>query len=360
MTLKAAYFQLRADYFGRPMDDGILRALLGAGFDVDVFAPDGDRPQSDYGERVRRCALEYRRSWLQRNMGRRKWRDYDVFLGTSDLPMAFAGLLALLAGRPSVTVCDEIYLGGYEGQATLYWKSLTRWAMRCARFTIITDEVRNPLQREYAGLPASHEFIPFPSSYPTPYCGRSREEARRALGIAEEDFVFSTTGAFRFENASDWLVRLAGRDGVRVMIQTAGASDPVTDALLRRLDGAVYVPERVGFRESAETTIAADVGAVFYLSPKPQFQNMGVSSQKLGMTLWLGIPVVATRQQSFQFIEEFQCGELIDREDELPGALIRIRARHDEYSANSLRATAEYVRPAERLERLMERFKRLS
>jgi len=341
------------------MDDGILRALLAAGFEVDVFAPDGDRPQSEYGERVRRCSLEYRRSWLQRNLGRRKWRDYDLFLGTADLPMAFAGLLAFLARRPSATVCDEIYLGGYEGHASLYWKSLTRWAMRRARFTIITDEVRNPLQREYAGLPPSHEFIPFPSSYATPYAGRSRAEARRALGIAEEDFVLSTTGAFRSENGSDWLVRAAGRDGVRVMVQTAGAPDPVLDALLRRLEGAIYVPERLGFRESTETTIAADAGAVFYLSPKPQFQNMGVSSQKLGMTLWLGIPVVATRQESFRFIEQYRCGELIDGEAELPAALARIRARREEYSSNALRATAEYVRPAERLERLTERFRRL-
>lgn len=360
MTRKAAYFQLRADYFGRPMDDGILRALLAAGYDVDVFAPDGDLQQHDYGDRVRRRSLEFRRSWLQRHMRRRIWRGYDLFLGTADLPMAFAGLLAFLAGRPSVTVCDEIYLGGYEGQATLYWKKLTRWAMRRARFTIITDEVRNPLQREYAGLAASHELIPYPSSYATPYDGRSREEARRALGIADDDFVVSATGACRPENATDWLVRLAGRDGVRVMIQTAGRPDPVTDALLRRLDGALYLPERLGFRESTETTIAADVNTAFYLSTKPQFQNMGVSSQKLGIALWLGMPVVATRQESFRFIEQFRCGELIDREDELQGALGRIRERREEYAANALRANAEYVRPAERLERLTERFKRLS
>ncbi|MEO8380887.1 MAG: hypothetical protein ABI779_14580 [Acidobacteriota bacterium] len=359
MTLKAAYFQLRADYFGRPMDDGILRALLGAGYVVDVFAPDGDLPQTEYGDGVRRRSVEYRRSWLQRHLRRGKWRAYDLFLGTADLPMAFAGMLAYVAGRPSVSVCDEIYLGGYEGQATLYWKSLTRWAMRRARFTIITDVVRNPLQREYAGLPAGHEFIPFPSSYATPYDGRSREEARSALGIADDEFVVSSTGSCRSENGTEWLVRLAGRDGIRIMIQTAGRPDPVTDALLRRLEGALYLPERLGFRESTATTIAADVSAVFYLSPKPQFQHMGVSSQKLGTALWLGMPVVATRQESFRFIEDYRCGELIDREEDLPAALQRIRANRLEYAANALRATAESIRPAEKLEHLTDRLKRL-
>ena len=52
-----------------------------------------------------------------------------LFLGTADIPMAFAGILARLAGRSSAVVCDEIYLGGYEGSATRYWKPLTRWAM---------------------------------------------------------------------------------------------------------------------------------------------------------------------------------------------------------------------------------------
>ena len=38
---RAAYFQLRADYFGRPFDDGIVKALDAAGYDVDEHAPAG-------------------------------------------------------------------------------------------------------------------------------------------------------------------------------------------------------------------------------------------------------------------------------------------------------------------------------
>ena len=219
MTRKAAYFESRADYFGRPLDDGILRALLANGFDVDVFAPNDDLPQTLYPANVRRLSVEYRRAWLQRHMGRRVWRDYDLFLGTADLPMAFAGTIAKLAHRPSVTVVDEIYLGGYEGLATtLYWKKLSQWAMRRAAFTIITDEVRIPLQREYASLPPQHEFALYPCAYPTPYSGRTHAAAREALGIREKDFILSSTGAFTSANACDWLVRLVEGD-IRLLIQ---------------------------------------------------------------------------------------------------------------------------------------------
>lgn len=358
MTLKAAYFESRADYFGRPLDDGILRALLAHGYDIDIFAPDGDLPQSLYPANVRRLAVEYRRGWLQRHMRRRLWRDYDLFLGTADLPMAFAGTIAKLAGRPSVTVCDEIYLGGYEGMATtFYWKKLSQWAMRRAAFTIITDEVRIPLQREYASLSPQHEFVLYPCAYPTPYSGRSRAVARQAFGIDDEDFVISSTGAFTSNNACDWLVRLVSGD-VRALIQTGGRPDPVLDSLLDRLSGLLYFPERVEWRESTEITVAADVAAALYLSPKPQFQAMGVSSQKLCTALWLGIPIIATRQDSFRFIEQFRCGELVDCEADLPAAITRVRANRVEYAANASRAMREYVRPEERLQMLTERLRR--
>ncbi|HEX7706875.1 MAG TPA: hypothetical protein VF701_10505, partial [Thermoanaerobaculia bacterium] len=192
---RAAYFELRADHYGRPFDDGIIRALLGAGFAVDIFAPAGCLPQDLYDERVRRLDVEYRRSWLQSNLRRGRWRGYDLFLGTADLPMAFAGTLASVAGRPVVTACDEIYLGGYQGAATHYWKPIVRWAMRRSAFTIITDEVRIPLQRAYAGLSARHQFEQYPSCYATDYDGPSREEARQTLGIGEEEVVVSVTGA---------------------------------------------------------------------------------------------------------------------------------------------------------------------
>jgi hypothetical protein len=358
VTRKAAYFEARADYFGRPLDDGILRALLANGFDVDVYAPGGDLPQTLYPANVRRLPVEYRRAWLQRHMGRRSWRDYDLFLGTTDLPMAFAGTLAKLAHRPSVTVVDEIYLGGYEGLATtLYWKKLSQWAMRRAAFTIITDEVRIPLQREYASLPPEHKFALYPCAYPTPYSGRSRAAAREALGIAGGDFVLSSTGAFTSANACDWLVRLVNED-LRVLIQTGGRPDPVPDSLLRRLSGPLYFPDRLEWQESTEITVAADAAAALYLSPKPQFQAMGISSQKLCTALWLSIPVIATRQDSFRFLEQYRCGVLIDREDELPAALAHIRGNRDEYAANAARAMREYVRPEERLQELTERFRK--
>ncbi len=338
MAKRAAYFQLKESYFGRPFDDGIVRALLDLGYEIDIYAPDGDLPQQLYDERVRRLSVDYRRSWLTKHLGLA--RRYDLFLGTADVPMAFAGVLASAGRRPSVVASDEIYIGGYEGEATLYWKPLTRWAMRSADLTILTDMLREPLQREYAGIRGAHRFVSYPCCYAEPYRGRSREEARAALGIAEDDFVLSFTGVFSEQNGAHWLVRLIDRVNrkFRVLVQTAGRPDPTIDAILTHLDrdgSVIYRPDRLEWREAPELTIAADASCVFYLSPAPDFQNLGRSSTKLCMSLWIGVPVIATFQPSFTFVDDLQCGVTFDGEDALDAALARMMAEQPRFAANA-------------------------
>ena len=358
--MRAAFFELRADYYGRPFDDGIIHALLDAGFEVDLFAPDGELPQPIYPPSVRRLPIEYRRRWLQRHLNPAPWRRYDLFLGTSDLPMAFAGVVSGLARRPVVTAADEIFVGGYEGFASPFWERLAKRGMHNALFTIITDVCRIPLQREYASLPPDHEFASYPCCYALPYRGRSREEARRALGIGADDFVLSFTGTFTANNGAQWVVRLLdSMPDVRLLVQPGGHTDPVTDALLARDPRILHLPARLSWKESMEVTVAADAALVFYLSPKPQFQLMGVSSQKLCTALWLGMPVIATRQESFRFLEEYGCGELIDGEEQLASAVERVRASRGSYAPNTRRAIADYIRPADKMADLSRRFRAL-
>jgi glycosyltransferase involved in cell wall biosynthesis len=359
---RAAFLEARADYFGRAFSDGIVRALLAAGYAVDLFAPDGAGTQELYGANVVRRDIEYRRGWLLRNAAL-AFR-YDLFVGGADLPMAFAGVLAAIGGKLSVVACDEIYVGGYEGDARSYWKRVAQWAMRRADLTVITDLVRLPLQREYAKLRARHPTAVLPCCFTEPYAGRSRADARRALGIADDDFVLSFTGAFTASNGADWLIRFLDRSAphVRVLVQTGGRPDAVLDALLQRLDRegrVIYRPDRVSYLDAAAITVAADAAIVFYLSPKPQFQLMGLSSQKLCTAFWLGIPVIATRQPSFAFIDELACGVTIAGEDALDAAVARIAANHDAFVRNAADALTQIVRPGERLRVLTESLRAL-
>jgi hypothetical protein len=360
---RAAYVQLRSEYFGRPFDDGVVGALLEAGYEVDLFAPRGGLAQDLFPGDVRRLDIEFSRAWVVRNLGASRWRGYDLFLGNPDLGTALGGLLAAVTRRPFVNACEEIYVGGYRGTALGWWRGLARWAARRADFTIITDVCRTPLQRDFAALPPDHRFLPYPTCFASDYAGAGRERSRQALGIADGELVVSVTGALTDANGFHWVVEaLDGLDG-RLLIQPGAGVDACIDALLRRLerDGRVlYRPEVLPWPKTVDLTAAADVGVVLYLSSKSQFQHMGVSSQKLDTYLWLGIPVVARRQPSFEFLRERGCGELIDEPHQLAPAVRAVFDRRGPMSEAARRTVPEYIRPAECKQRLVEEFARLA
>jgi len=360
---RAAYFLARTDYFGRPLDDGVIRALLKADFMVDVFMPGDIGQQSIYPSDVNLLRIDYRAAWLRRHMNPGEWRKYRVFLGTCDLPMAFAGILAAISMRPVVTVCDEIYMER-QGPAVRYWKFLSKMGMRRSQFTIIPDLCRSTLQREYARLNDKHMFVPYPCSFPAPIEGLNTEAVRQSLGIGEQEFVLSLTGGFHQFSGAPEAIRLLDRDNssLCLMIQTGGVPEMVTHELLKKLARnyrVCYLPERVGWREAAKIASAGNVGLVFYKSALLDDQTVGLSSQKLCTFLLLGKPVVASWQTSFEFIEEFECGVLIKKESDLLGAINRIRQNYMHYANNALRCVEEYIQPMRKLNALSDKFKEL-
>jgi glycosyltransferase involved in cell wall biosynthesis len=127
--------------------------------------------------------------------------------------------------------------------------------------------------------------------------------------------------------------------------------DPLTRELLRRLRGSerlVLEERRLGWREAWSSMAAVDVGMVVYLQDAPQFCNMGIASNRLCMFLSMGVPVIASRQPSFQFIEDYGCGVLVERMDDVLDALRRIRAQQPQMAARALDCAREYIRAPER------------
>src|SRR5262245_41686020 len=125
-TKKAAHFLLAAVHAYSPQNDAIICALLELGYAVDLYAP-GVFPinvADHYGPNVSGHTVEYGKRWLLRNALSRHWRQYAVFSGTSEDPMAAVGLLSWIHRRPSFALADEIFSGSYRGDASDHWKNL--------------------------------------------------------------------------------------------------------------------------------------------------------------------------------------------------------------------------------------------
>ena len=72
------------------------------------------------------------------------------------------------------------------------------------------------------------------------------------------------------------------------------------------------------------------------------------------MFLAMGVPVIASRQDSFHFLEKYNCGILVDNGRDFSAAVDTIRDRLVEMRMNALRCYNEYIKPSERYVQLRE------
>ena len=104
----------------------------------------------------------------------------------------------------------------------------------------------------------------------------------------------------------------------------------------------------------------ADIGVVIYLNQAPQFQNMGISSNRLCMFLAMGVPVIVSKQASFQFVEDYDCGVMVENSEEFSVAVDKIRANISVMKKNALLCAREYIATQNRYDDLLEHMRALT
>jgi glycosyltransferase involved in cell wall biosynthesis len=184
-----------------------------------------------------------------------------------------------------------------------------------------------------------------------------RRALRQRWGLAEDALVIASSGAFNLTAGADWLVQaLQEEPGLQAVIQPLAVS-PLCLFLLRRLglEGRLYLQEeRLGWQEAWRSAVGLDIGLAIYTNPAPQFQHMGTSSNRLCMFLAMGVPVIATRQPSFRFIEDYNCGVLVENYDQFVAAIRHIGAHLPAMRENCHRCFNDYIMPPDRYPRLRE------
>jgi glycosyltransferase involved in cell wall biosynthesis len=351
MKPRIAHFLLIPELAHSPPNDAAVRAWLDLGCEVDLFAPGGRFDVSRYGAGVRAMPVEYGYRWLARESWSPRWRGYSLFSGTTEDPMAAAGLLGLLHRRPVVTFADEIKSASYAGDRSHRWKALCRAGMRRSALTIVNEAERVVLQRAYAGLREGTKMLVYPGCFRHPPASADRQALRSARGLPAGALVLCYSGVMNHGNGGLWMAEaLRTCPDLWVWGQIVNL-DPLTRGLLERLQGAerlVLERERLSWQDAWASMAAADIGMVVYLQDAPQFQHMGIASNRLCMFLAMGVPVIASRQPSFEFIESYDCGVLVDGPEAMASAVERIRARLPQMRVNALTCSREYIRAGER------------
>jgi glycosyltransferase involved in cell wall biosynthesis len=359
-TKRAAHFLIAEEHAYSPLNDAIVNALLELGYALDLYAPGGHFSTNRYGAKVRALSVEYGKRWLMANAFSRHWRRYHVFSGTSEDPMAVVGLLSWMHRRPSFTLADEIFSGSYRGDASEYWKNLCRWGMKRSQLTIVNDASRIALQREYADLSDDHPVIVYPGCFRKLPLPGDRKALRQSWGMPENSLVLLASGQFNQHMGAEWLIHaLQTIPDLCVAVQPL-ALDPFAKFLLQHCHGSerMHVEDhRLSWHESYASVAGADIGMSIYLHSGPQFQNMGTSSSRLCMFLSMGVPVIASRQPSFDFLERYGCGVLVQNEQEFVAAIPSIQQRLPEMKANAIRCAREFIDTSTKYKNLVSALK---
>jgi len=350
---RAAHFLLIPELLYSPPNEAIIHALLSSGHEVHVYSPGRLEGSTAYGAGVITHHAEYSFRWLIRNLLHPFWFSISCFSGTSEDPLAVVGVLAALYRRPSFLLVDEIKAGSYRGNSPERWKQLCRWAMRRARFNIVNDTSRIALLRDYARLPASGQILVYPGCFREPLrpSPSRRAELRRHWRFDEGALVVAASGGFNLTAGADWLIQaLREEPSLHAVIQPLGV-DQLSLFLLRHLgmESRLYLQEeRLSWQEAWQSAVGFDIGLAIYTNPAPQFQQMGISSNRLCMFIAMGVPVICSRQVSFRFIEDYQCGILVSSYEEFLAAIHFIGANLDSMRQNCKRCFREYLMPPDR------------
>jgi len=219
--------------------------------------------------------------------------------------------------------------------------------MRHSALTIVNEPERVQMQREYANLPPEAPIVVYPGAFRDPPRPADRNRVRAERGIPESAIVMCYSGNMSFENGGLWLTEaLRQRSSLWALGQIVNL-DPLLEGLLTRVQGAdrlVLERRRLGWREAWASVAAADIGLAVYLQDAPQFRHMGIASNRLCMFLSMGVPVIASRQPSFEFVEDYDCGVLVDDTEQIGLAVDRIVDNLAKMRMNALTCAREHIR----------------
>jgi glycosyltransferase involved in cell wall biosynthesis len=289
-------------------------------------------------------------------MFRKRWFKYSCFSGTSEDPFVFVGVLALLYNKKSFLLVDEIKAGSYRGDRSEIWKRICKQAIKKSKFNIVNDKSRIKLLRDYASLTLKKKIIVYPGCYVQPPVPNiSPADIKKTWGFPENAFVVGSSGGFNMTAGADWLINsLKDMSDIYSVIQPLGVS-PLSLFLLETLDyrNRLYIQkDRLSWEDAWKQSIGFNIGLCIYTNPAPQFQLMGVSSNRLCMFIAMGVPVIATKQESFRFLEEYQCGILVTNYTEFKTAVHNIREKYFEMRQNCHRCFNEYINPSQHFQNL--------
>ncbi len=260
---------------------------------------------------------------------------YRMIVTVPQWGLHYSAAASRLAGIPMGCISDEIKTDAEAStEEAKRWKARERRAHQACRWTIALSAERADFIRDENRLGADHRIFVVPNA--------ARGAAARLTSHYFQDVLDVPPGSRILLHAGS--------------LWWKGAADVIARADEWRSDWTVVFQNRFrqplnGWRDSAHVRFAtqilpaslldhavssADVGLALYDTSCANNRLMGTASGKVARYLKNGLPVIATRDGGFDWIEREGCGVCVSRVEEIPAAADRIFAGYAGYTRNAI------------------------
>jgi glycosyltransferase involved in cell wall biosynthesis len=293
-----------------------------------------------------------------------KGRCYRCLIGMEKMGLVWAGFIADRMKVPLLYWSKELYTNHhpqYPGLRFAYLRKAERKYHRRSFATIIQDHDRaEVLLRENQIGNTGLLFVPTavlgePVSVKSDYLHKkfSISPDKRIIlyfgDIKPERFCLEIAQAAQ-SFPEEWLVVMHGPVSHSALwyVETLKRVD-VGRRVVLSLD--LLPPDRIW-----EVIASADIGLAFYPKEPPNQYLTGLASEKTGLYLQSGLPVVAFDYPSFKrTIDEAGCGMCISGFHELSHAIVTILSRYDAFRQNAWHCYIESYEFSRQFRKVIER-----
>ncbi|SHF36975.1 Glycosyltransferase involved in cell wall bisynthesis [Bacteroides faecichinchillae] len=199
-----------------------------------------------------------------------------------------------------------------------------------------TDEhrVHNNYLAECLQIPSDKNIILHSGGLGKWFC--SKELAKAAMQWSKDNvLVFHTSHIVEHDSYFQSVKSLVS-DSEKVFFSTKPVTNEELDRLVAsaKIGIALYSLAELGYRA----------------------ENMGLAAGKIGNYLKCGIPVIATKVHSLSYLEDYQCGILVDNPFQIIDAINVILQNYDNYAKNSYTCYNALWHPKKYLDKIYETF----
>ena len=258
---------------------------------------------------------------------------YNWIVTVPQWGLHYAGIAARLAAIPMGCISDELKA---ESEATTdelkRWKRRERRAHRRCAWTIALSEERADFIRRENDLGTEHPIFVVPNAAAGPAGRLESRFYHDTLGLPSSARILLHAGSFWWTAAQelvettsrwtgDWTVVfqsrfMAGRNGWQ-------------ESSHFRLSDRVLPSELLDYAASSAT-----IGLALYDASRANNRLMGTASGKISLYMKNGLPVIATDESGFEWLEREHCGVCVSSVAEIPAAADRIWSDYECYAAH--------------------------